>query len=396
MISIVLTTGTITPIVKLLYKPSKRYMSFRRWRTVQHTTPNAELRLLACIFHQDSTPSVINLLDLCNPKPKTPICFYVVHLIKLLGRSAPLLVVHKQGKRNSSHSNHSDHIIKAFQLYEQHNRGKLMVHAFTAIAPYASMHHEICTLALEKRASMVIVPFHKQWTLHGVEESANPIRTVNFKILDKAPCSVGILVDKGTLNGGAPGRSKPLYCVAVIFVGGPDDREALSCAMRMVEHPNVGLTVIQLVESNGNGKNLVSKKLDCDMINQFKMANIQKKRHSHREEVVKDSVEMINVIRSLENLYDLILVGRRHDSNSPLFGGLTLWNDFPELGFLGDMLVSSGSNWYESVFVVQQHTFEGEDMPEGFKLLMEGSYSVNASNMRNNTKTLWPISQNTN
>ena len=181
------------------------------------------------------------------------------------------------------------------------------------------------------------------------EECDNPIKAVNFKILKNAPCSVGILVDKGTLSGRNLGSRKPLYSIGMIFVGGPDDREALTYAMRMAEHPKVSLTVIQLVQPHKK-----SKELDFDIIKRFKMPNIHQKHYLYREEVVKDSVEMINVIKSLENLYELILVGRQHESNSPLFMGLTLWNEYPELGYLGDMLVSSESDWKVSVLVVQQ------------------------------------------
>ena len=367
-------TAIIAPTVKILYNPSMRYMSYRRRRTIQHTMPNEELRLLACIFHQNSTPSLINLLEVSNPMTKSPIGFYAIHLMELQGRSAPILVAHQQGKRSSIHSNHSEHIINAFWRYEQHNLGKVTVHPFTAIAPYATIHDEICNLALEKRVSMVIIPFHKHWTLHGSEECDNPLKAVNFKILKNVPCSVGILVDKETLSGRNSGGSKPLYSIGMIFVEGPDDREALAYAMRMAEHPNVSLTVIRLVQPNKK-----STELDCRMIKRFKMSNIQQKHHIYKEAVVEDCVEMINVIKLLENHYELILVGRQHESNSPLFMGLTLWNEYPELGYLGDMLVSSESNWEVSVLVVQQQTFEGEDMPEGFKLLMEDAFSVNGS-----------------
>ncbi|KAM3692166.1 hypothetical protein ACB098_08G066900 [Castanea mollissima] len=348
IITIVLMTQTLTPIVKLLYKPSKRYMGVNR-RSIQHTMANEELRLLACIFHQNSTPSIINLLEVSHPMLRSPICFYVVHLMELLGRSSPILVAHQKGKRSSIHSHQSDHIINAFRLYEQHRRGKAMVHPFTAIAPYATMHDEICNLAFEKRVSMVIIPFHKRWTLHGSEECDNPIKAVNFKILKNAPCSVGILVDKGTLSGKNSGSSKPLYSIGMIFVGGPDDREALTYAMHMAEHPKVSLTVIRLVQPHKK-----SNELDFDMIKRFKMPNTHQKHCLYREEVVKNSVEIINVIKSIENLYELILVGRQHESNSPLFMGLTLCNEYPELGYLGDMLVSSESDWKVSVLVVQQ------------------------------------------
>jgi hypothetical protein len=54
------------------------------------------------------------------------------------------------------------------------------------------------------------------------------------------------------------------------------------------------------------------------------------------------------------NEYDLIIVGRRHNVNSPQTSGLAEWSEFPELGTLGDLLASSDLNNGTSVFVVQQ------------------------------------------
>ncbi|TQD78800.1 hypothetical protein C1H46_035644 [Malus baccata] len=233
-------TAIITPILKYLYNPSKRYMSTKR-RTIEHALPNAELRILACIYQEDSTPSIINLLEVTNPTPQTPICFYVVHLVSLSGRTAPVFITHRLGKRSfrTFQSGDSDRIVNAFRLYEEHSS----------------------------------------------------------------------------------------------------------------EHPNVSLTVVRLVD---NRKFNVHKEHDSELLSKCKIAIAGRKQHVYKEERVKDSVDMINVIRSMQNFYDLIVVGRRHDCDSPLFMGLKEWNEFPELGFIGDMLASSDSNCEVSVLVVQQ------------------------------------------
>lgn len=97
----------------------------------------------------------------------------------------------------------------------------------------------------------------------------------------------------------------------------------------------------------------------------------------YEEEIVSDCVGMINVIRSMEHDYDLILVGRRHDGESPLFMGLNEWNEYPELGFIGDMLASSDSSGAVAVLVVQQQTIAGDDeFHDDFRCLMEESFSV--------------------
>lgn len=233
------------------------------------------------------------------------------------------------------------------------------MNAFTAIAPYATMHDEVCTLAFEKRTSMIIIPFHKHFsTLQSTEELGQPIRSVNRNIIRNAPCSVGILVDRGTLNTqtsalqtSLSGRS--FYNVGMIFVEGPDDREALAFATRMAENPNVSVTVTKFTDPKQQS---YSKEMNSEVIRKYVAAIDGKNQHVYKEVHVKDSVDMINEIRSMENFFDLILVGRRHDSDSPLFMGLTEWNEFPELGFLGDMLASSDANCEISVLVVQQQS----------------------------------------
>ncbi|GLU11934.1 hypothetical protein SLE2022_286520 [Rubroshorea leprosula] len=387
-ISMVLITGITTPIIKVLYNPSKRYVSHKVRRTIQHSRTNAELRMMACIYTEDQTPSIINLLELSNPTSRNPICFYIVHLLELTGRSAPLLVTHHPGKTQYSH--YSEHIVNAFRLYEQQYRGILVVNLFTAVSPYATMHDEICSLAIDKRVAMVIIPFHRQWAAHGAMDDQLPgrqVRSANCNILHNAPCSVGILVDRGT----GTICSSSLCNIGVIFVQGPDDREALAYALRMGDHPNVRLTLVRIIDTNNkatNGTTCQSDHLDDQIINEFRISMVGKKYHTYREEGVSDSVGTVGVIRSVENLFDLILVGRRHDNDSPLFLGLTEWNEFPELGFIGDMLASSDSNCHVSVLIVQQQTFANELRGRDKFLSKDSSVILD---MPRNTGKVWPV-----
>ncbi|KAK9280248.1 hypothetical protein L1049_013935 [Liquidambar formosana] len=391
ILSMILITGTITPIVKLLYKPSKRYTPYKR-RTIQHAGQDAELRILACIYHENNTLSFINLLEISHATPKSPICFYVVHLTELAGRSFPLLVAHQPKKNNSIHSHQSDHIINAFKLYAQQHEGLVMVNPFTSISPYVTMHEDVCALAQEKRASLVIIPFHKQWTISGTKELENTIRSVNRNILRKSPCSVGILVDRGTLQcaGTHMSTRKPLYSIGMIFLGGQDDREALAYGMRVSEHPNVRLTVVRFIDYSKRSKYSLHKDLDFDVTNEFRHAIKGNRRHVYKEEVVKDSVEMISVIKTVENSYDLILLGRRHPSELMLVVGLTAWNEFPELGFIGDLLVSSDSSCRVSVLVVQQQAFACEEVVNSPNKFMGSSCTV--LDMPLESRKFWPTS----
>ncbi|KAF5744467.1 cation/H(+) antiporter 15-like [Tripterygium wilfordii] len=387
--SMVLLTGTITPIVKFIYNPSKQYMSSKK-RTIQQAASNSELRLLSCIYHQDNTPSMINLLKLSHPTTSNPICFYIVHLIELAGRLSPLLIYHRPDNRDQDsfqYSNQSDHIIKAFRQFELQKRGTLMVNLFTAVSPYATMHDEICTLALEKRVSMVILPFHKQWSLHGTEEFANQ-RIVNRNIIRKAPCSIGIFVDKRTL-GVVTSVCRNFYNIGLIFIGGSDDREALALATRMSNHPDVAVTVIRVIDMNGKRSHSLERELDSDTVAEFKGSINNQKHHIYKEQLVNDSVDLVGVVRSVENSFHLIMVGRYHSSESPLFMRLTEWNEFPELGYLGDMLVASDSECEASVLVVQQQKIAGDVGSVNHRHLVD-EFAV-ASTPRFNAQ-VWPLS----
>ncbi|CAN1754090.1 Cation/H(+) antiporter 15 [Linum perenne] len=309
--AIVIITGTLTPVIKLLYQPSKRH-----------------------------------------PQTKSPICCYVIHLMEMAGRLSPLLVHHKHGNI-SSQARNSSHMINAFRSYEDIRNGVSFTF-YTAISPFNTIHEEVHRIAMEKRTSMLILPFHRQWKVHGFEDDPKA-RLVNRHILHKSPCSVGVLIDRGTVEA----NTDTLMCsIGVIFIQGRDDREALAYAMRMGEKPNVGVTLVHIIETGyqpSTVNSVVDLQLDYQMISDFKIATVARKHHTYMEENVKDSVGMVGVIRRFENWFDMVVVGRHHDRESIIYRGLIDWNsEFPELGFMGDMLVASDCKCRVTVLVVQQ------------------------------------------
>lgn len=74
------------------------------------------------------------------------------------------------------------------------------------------------------------------------------------------------------------------------------------------------------------------------------------------EEVAKDGAGTASVLRTLENQYDIIVVGRRHYDTVPLLSGLTELNENKELGVIGDRLASSDFLRNTTILVVQQYT----------------------------------------
>ncbi|OIT02413.1 PREDICTED: cation/H(+) antiporter 15-like [Nicotiana attenuata] len=392
----VLMTACIIPIVTIIYKPARKFVPYKR-RTVQSTKPDSEFRVLVCIHTPRNVPTIINLLEASYPTKKSPIGIYVLHLVELTGRSSAMLIVHNTRKSGRPALNRtqaqSDHIINAFENFEQHV-GCVSVQPLTAISPYSTMHEDICTVAEDKRVALLIVPFHKQQTVDGGMEVTNPaFRTINQNVLANAPCSVGILVDRGLSGSTRLAANQVSHHVAVLFFGGPDDREALSYGLRMREHPGINLTVMRFLpgesaieatrsdsrKSSMNDPGVLTvvtdddreKQLDEDYVSEFRARTANDDSVVYVERVVNHGEETVAAIRTIDNSHDLFIVGRGQGTISPLTAGLTDWSECPELGAIGDLLASSDSASAVSVLVVQQYV----GMGAGDQLLIPDSPS---------------------
>ncbi|RZC63247.1 hypothetical protein C5167_025002 [Papaver somniferum] len=334
------------PFVKRLYNPSRRYAGYKR-QTIQNVVSSRELRILACVFDKDSVPGILNFLEAINPAQNYTVCIYVLHLVELLGRAASILVTHKHHKKRHSGraKNASETIIRAFQYFEQHNQGFLVGQAFTTISKFSGMYNDVCNLIMDKRTALVIIPFH--------ESVEHPIRLVIQNVCQRAPCSVGILFDH--INGS---RSIMDVCiryenVAMIFIGGPDDREALTLSMKMAENPTVNLTVFRFTFSGSSGFHKNTKK-DDDVIRDLWFKLMDAENIVYKEEEVTDGADTACKFKAIENTCDFIMVGRRHHNSSPILSGLDEWSVYKELGVIGDLLATSNSLGKFSVLVVQQ------------------------------------------
>ncbi|GAV64138.1 Na_H_Exchanger domain-containing protein, partial [Cephalotus follicularis] len=390
----VVVTGIITPVVTIIYRPARRFIPYKR-RTIQRSKPDAELRVLVCVHTPRNVPTIINLLEASHPTKRSPICVYVLHLVELTGRASAMLIVHNTRKSGRPALNRtqaqSEHIINAFENFEQHS-GCVSVQPLTAISPYSTMHEDICNLAEDKRVAFIIIPFHKQQTVDGGMEATNPaFRMVNQNVLANSPCSVGILVDRG-LNGSTRlAANQVSHHIAVLFFGGPDDREALAYAWRMSEHPGTNLTVMRFIpgedaaepaiqpSADPDGPRILTvetnnerdRQLDEEYINEFRMKHPNGESIIYIEKVVNNGEETMAAIRSMDNNYDLFIVGRDQGMISPLTAGLTDWSECPELGAIGDLLASSDFAATVSVLVVQQYIGtpheEGSNTPESLE-----------------------------
>lgn len=359
--SMLIVTGTITPILRQLYDPQRRYVVYKR-RTMLDMKPDTQLQVLACIHNQDNVWTTIHFLEALHPSNRNPIDVCVLHLVELTGSAHPVLVPHKLARNNSSKGAISKSIVKAFRIFEQSYYGVVALHPFTVISPYVTMHDDVCTMALERKASLILIPFHKRFISGKPADSLKSgVKMINTKILEMAPCSVGILVDRGLVKYSRPVlESWSSYRVAVLFIGGPDDREALAVGVRMVGRPNITLNIVRLLEEgkccSTNRDHKCQKELDDEVVNEMKFQMAGNNRVIYEENVVNDGTGTVVLIRSMEDKYDLIIVGRRHDTRSPLILGLADWDEYTELGTIGDMFASQDFQSNANILIVQQHT----------------------------------------
>ncbi|KAJ0962220.1 hypothetical protein J5N97_030048 [Dioscorea zingiberensis] len=387
LITLAITT-IVSPMVSMLQMPWKqRHVVYKR-RNLQKSRPGTELRMLACIHTVRNVPSMIGLLAASNPTKRSPIFVYALHLMELTGRATNMFIVHNmnskggQNQRRMRGQTQSETIISAFESYEQH-AGGISVQPIIAMSPYATMHEDICAIAGDKHVSLIVLPFHKEQSLSGGLEGTNTsIRSLNEQVLVYAPCSVGILIDRG-LGGAAKfamGGHHVARHVAVIFIGGVDDREALAYAWRMAEHPGISLTVLRLIPGEVENSKVMSKfekhdtcereariinmeadkehQLDEDFVNEFRLRNISDETVVYIEKVAHNSEDTVAAIRSIDSIHDLFIVGRGQGRVTPLTEALEETSESPELGPIGDFLVSSDLGRVVSVLVLH-YSVEG-------------------------------------
>ncbi|KAK9279114.1 hypothetical protein L1049_012789 [Liquidambar formosana] len=355
VLAILFSASLVSTLVRHLYDPSRKYAGYQR-RTIMHSRPDSELRILSCIHNPDSIAAMINLLDASCPTEEKPLAVYVLHLIELVGRASPLFISHQIQKRTDSDRSYSENIILAFAKYQKNNPETVNVQVFTAISPPKFMHEDICTLALNKLTSLIIFQFHQKWAVDGsIESEDRNIRTVINSVIDRAPCSVAIFVDRGHLGQSNSAVSTLwAYVIAMIFIGGSDDREALSLAKCMARDMSIRLMVIQFISTVEEEVNELEKKLDSQVLKDIKFNNIENRCVDFIEQRVEDGPQTALIVRAIANETDLIIVGRRHNVESPQTSGLADWCEYPELGIIGDLLASSDLDSKASVLVVQQ------------------------------------------
>ncbi|KAI3876824.1 hypothetical protein MKX03_000825 [Papaver bracteatum] len=377
VLTLVVLAAVITPAVKYLYDPSSKYLIYKGRSILQSNENNSDFRVLVCVHTQDDVPRIIRLLEASNPTKLHPLTVYVLHLVDLVGRATPLLIAHPLHKRAStSNPIKSERIINVFQRFQNQYPNLVSIHPFSTISPYASMHNDICTMAVDKRTALIIFPFYRQDAVSFRDDlsrsntSNRSIKNLLRNMLRSSPCSLGILID-GNNHQTQPTRflTDTLYRVTVLFFGGMDDREALAFAMNMIHHPSVFVTLIRFYGSASLPSDGVidycnesvsidverHKFLDDELVDHFRVNAMQDETLMYKEVEVNDVAETIWAVRSLHDDFDLMVVGRQQIIDPKVISGLdTDWEEFEDLGAIGALVTSPEYDTEGSILIVHQ------------------------------------------
>ncbi|KAG9441184.1 hypothetical protein H6P81_017038 [Aristolochia fimbriata] len=341
-------TAITTPLVRHLVRRSTRMLFTCNGRSIEQSRPNTEFRLIMCVYNEDNVPTLLNLLNASSNSTKMncPIYLCVLHLVELIGRGAPILTAHKKHHRDGSSRDTTGleyPIFRAFENLAKGSGGFLLLNLFTSISPHKTMHQDVCTLATDKNACLVIVPLYKQASYGEASVKYRASRLIARNILYEAPCSVGVLFDRSNMGRHVPKWTTTgefTFRVGIVFLGGADDREALCYASRMVDNPGVSLMVLHCLAPYSGLDHQKERLLDEELMGEFKLKAMQQDNVVYREETVVNGEEMVSSIHSMGSDFDLMVVGRRHPVHFLIMDALTDWSECVELGVIGDFFAS--------------------------------------------------------
>jgi hypothetical protein len=378
--SVLLMTIVVSPLINAIYKSKKRFEQ-NKLKTIQKLRFDAELRILACVHNTRQATGIISLLESFNVTRLSPMHVFALHLVELTGRAAALVAAHMEkpsgqiGTQNLTKSQEEqENINNAFEAFGE-TYDAIRVQTLNVVSAYSTIHEDIYNSANEKRISLTILPFHKQLSSEGVLETTSVVyRDINLNVMQNAPCSVGIFVDRDFAS-----ISKMNFRVCMIFVGGPDDREAMAVAWRMAGHPGMQLSVVRILLFDDATKvdtsinieehnalsavmdNAKQKELDDEYVNSFRLTTVNNDDSiSYSEIDVHSGEDIPTILNELNTIEcDLYIVGQGNCRNLRVFSNLLEWCDCPELGVIGDILTSSNFISRSSVLVVQQYGYGG-------------------------------------
>ncbi|KAL8171672.1 hypothetical protein V2J09_023476 [Rumex salicifolius] len=382
MIIASLVTIVYIPLVTLyIIERAKRRLPKQKMGLEWHD-PSKELRMLLCLHGPHNVPSSITFMGISHGTSEPGLAVNATDMVELTEQIASTLApgegVDAVTVTDKAVNEMRQEITNALQDFMNENPVGITLRRMLALATFNTMHQDLCVLAEDSMVTLIVLPFHKALQQDRTMDTGHSgFRYVNRKMLRNAPCSVAILVDRGlgTTRQIPKVSSSPPLSVAIIFIGGKDDREALAYATRVAHHPGVRLTVIRfLLDTDAEGSTssmagvtrgrMVEQeeemKLDDECFANFYEKLVARGRVAYLEKHLVNSSQAYSTLQSLEGQYSLFIVGRGGRSNSVLTVGMNDLEQCPELGPLGDILSGPTFSATASVLIIQQHNLRSK------------------------------------
>ncbi|XP_061358569.1 cation/H(+) antiporter 2-like [Gastrolobium bilobum] len=381
LVSIVLNT-VISGIIAAFLARGEEKMFANNHTAIEPQKMEDELRIMACVYDPRQVSSILAAVLAIHGSRASPSTTYLVHLIELVKKIKSTLLYHE--KENADLSDDDDYggndvvdINNALDAFTAET--KILVHQRRAVSAFTSLYEDVCNEAEDLQVSIILLPFHKHQRIDGKLESGKEgVRITNQKVLRHAPCSVGVIVERGLAR--VPGfsqlvASEAIQNVATLFFGGPDDREAIAWSLRISKSPRINLTIIRFLLTASSSQNeqiesgqsedkeiLMSlsgeetiNEIDNTFMVDFYNRYVTSGQIGYVEKFVKDGAETVESLKEIGDMYSLFIVGKGGRGQSSLTIGMSDWEECPELGTVGDVLASSDFDIHGSVLVIQQH-----------------------------------------
>uniref|UniRef100_A0A0D9VN59 Uncharacterized protein n=1 Tax=Leersia perrieri TaxID=77586 RepID=A0A0D9VN59_9ORYZ len=377
LLSSILNTFMAGPASAAIVRQQRRASRYRS-RCLQDLSLHHELRVLVCVHGAGGVRAMLALAELS--KGTAPLAVYLLHLAELMPARKYAMITHLYN-HHGPHAYDADddgdmdddewgygreieQVAAAVNGFS-YEYGGLAVRQMTAISSLGSMDADVRNGVEDSRASLLIVPFHKEQRYDGrMVCRREGRRQLNQRILQRAPCTVGILVERRRLQ---QQQHQQQQQVVAVFLGGPDDREAVAFATRLAAHPSVCVTVVRLIfnshahprDTNDDEESSSTnddEEFIADVYARFVVAGQLQYRETH----VSNGADTVNALSAMVGTYSLFVVGKGNDHGAAAamtsgMGGLLQEEECPELGPLGEVLASDDFTACGSVLVLQQH-----------------------------------------
>ncbi|KAL1201910.1 Cation/H(+) antiporter 6A [Cardamine amara subsp. amara] len=366
MATFMLLTSIFIPMaLELVHDPTKRFKCYRR-RDMIILKDGAELQCLVCVYKPDHITSMTNLLEALNPSKESPMACNILHLIELVGQASPMFISHQLQKPEPGSTSCSDNVINSFRRFHKQFFEYTSLNIFTSISMSEHMHEDINWLALSRGLSLIVLPFHRTWSVDRstIVSSDDTLRILNLNVLKRAPCSVGIFISRKPIVESHMIGYHSKICL--VFNGGKDDREGFAILNRMRQRgKRISLTIIRFVPTFSEMENqewekrfqLINLKESVGKINSGSNVNENDENVTYIDKAVSDGSETFKILREMARDYDLFIVGRGSGIGTEVTSGISEWTEFDELGPIGDFLASHEYPSRASVLVVRKQEY---------------------------------------